>query len=66
MDPLSNAYLTANQMSAPYNAPPDGATPTMAGFVQDYIIRHSGGVPPAPDEYAVAKGNGMSNMALRT
>ncbi len=65
VDPPSNADLTANRMSAPYNAPPKGATPTMAGFVQDYITnfqRLSGGVPPAPDEYAVAMGGFSPDM----
>ena len=41
-------------MTAPWNAPPPGATPTMDGFVTDYISTFTGemGRQPTYDEYA--------------
>ena len=41
-------------MTAPWNAPPAGATPTMDGFVTDYISTFTGeiGRQPTYEEYA--------------
>jgi phospholipase C len=38
IDPPTNRGVLSEQMAAPYNAPPDSTrTPTMEGFVADYI-----------------------------
>ncbi|MFF8359615.1 alkaline phosphatase family protein [Streptomyces chartreusis] len=37
IDPDGNRGVLAEHMAAPYNAPPPGRTPTMDGFVADYI-----------------------------
>lgn len=36
VSPAGNATAQTAQMTAPFNAPPPGAEPTMTGFVQDY------------------------------
>lgn len=52
VDPPSNAALFVEDMAAPYNTPPRGATPTMSGFVHDYWINYMRlrkGEPPTPE-----------------
>jgi len=52
VEPASNAALGVDAMSAPFNAPPKGANPTMEGFVRDYrnhLQRARKGTAP-PDE----------------
>lgn len=51
--PASNADLYAEDMDAPYNAPPAGTAPTMGGFVKDYHVnfeRLHKGTAPTPEE----------------
>ena len=46
--PATNASSQTGNMQAPFNAPPAGTTPTMEGFVHDYvnnIVRNSGKAP---------------------
>ncbi len=49
-----NRFKIADQVAEPWNAPPPGATPTMDGFVTDYISTFTGemGRQPTYDEYA--------------
>jgi phospholipase C len=49
-----NRYKIGAAVTAPWNAPPSGATPTMDGFVTDYISTFTGetGRQPTYDEYA--------------
>ena len=49
-----NRYKIGEAATAPWNAPPPGATPTMDGFVTDYISTFTGeiGRQPTYDEYA--------------
>ena len=49
-----NKFKIGKGASAPWNAPPPGATPTMDGFVTDYISTFTGevGRQPKYDEYA--------------
>jgi len=49
-----NRFKIADAAAAPWNAPPPGATPTMDGFVADYISTFTGetGRQPTYDEYA--------------
>ncbi len=49
-----NRFAGADEMKAPWNAPPDGAAPTMDGFVTDYIsfFTWEMGRQPSYDEYA--------------
>ena len=49
-----NRFKIGEGVSAPWNAPPPGATPTMDGFVTDYISTFTGevGRQPTYDEYA--------------
>jgi phospholipase C len=49
-----NRYKIGEGVTAPWNAPPAGATPTMDGFVTDYISCFTGevGRQPTYDEYA--------------
>lgn len=49
-----NKYKIGDGVTAPWNAPPAGATPTMDGFVTDYISTFTGevGRQPTYDEYA--------------
>jgi phospholipase C len=53
IDPPSNADRAVEEMSAPFNAPPAGAAPTMSGFVQDYwndLTRRRHGRAPTVEE----------------
>lgn len=53
IDPASNADLFVDGMTAPFNAPRRGATPTMSGFLHDYYVnlrRLRKGVEPSIDE----------------
>jgi phospholipase C len=55
IDPPSNRGVLSEKMTAPFNAPPDStATPTMDGFVTDYISAFTAemGRQPTYDEYA--------------
>jgi phospholipase C len=49
-----NRFKFAEDVTAPWNAPPPGATPTMDGFVTDYISTFTAemGRQPTYDEYA--------------
>ena len=49
-----NRFKIGEAATAPWNAPPAGATPTMDGFVTDYISTFTGeiGRQPTYDEYA--------------
>ena len=49
-----NRFKIGDAASAPWNAPPSGAKPTMDGFVTDYISNFTGeiGRQPTYDEYA--------------
>ena len=49
-----NRYQIGEGVAAPWNAPPPGATPTMDGFVTDYISTFTAetGRQPTYDEYA--------------
>jgi len=49
-----NRFKLGEQISEPWNAPPDGATPTMNGFVADYISTFTAemGRQPTYEEYA--------------
>jgi phospholipase C len=49
-----NRFLIGEDVTAPWNAPPSGATPTMDGFVTDYISTFTGeiGRQPTYHEYA--------------
>jgi phospholipase C len=49
-----NRFMIGEAVTAPWNAPPAGATPTMDGFVTDYISTFTGevGRQPTYDEYA--------------
>jgi phospholipase C len=49
-----NRFKPAGDVSAPWNAPPPGAAPTMEGFVTDYISTFTAetGRQPTYDEYA--------------
>jgi phospholipase C len=49
-----NRFKVGEAATAPWNAPPPGATPTMDGFVTDYISTFTGetGRQPTYDEYA--------------
>lgn len=53
VNPASNATSQIANMQSPYNAPASGASPTMDGFLHDYINnieRLRDGAPPEPDE----------------
>ncbi|MCC4907445.1 alkaline phosphatase family protein [Microbacterium sp. cx-59] len=59
VDPPSNETDWSHGLRSPYNAPPAGATPTMGGFVRDYIAnfrRTSHGREPDPDRADVIMG----------
>jgi phospholipase C len=49
-----NRFKIGAAVTAPFNVPPPGATPTMDGFVTDYISTFTGeiGRQPTYDEYA--------------
>ena len=49
-----NRFKIGEEVTAPWNAPPPGAIPTMDGFVADYISTFTGevGRQPTYDEYA--------------
>ena len=64
VDPQGNNRRRSGDMSAPWNAPPRGTTPTMDGFVTDYInnFAASQGRDPSPEEYAVIMGSFSPDM----
>jgi phospholipase C len=49
-----NRFKIGEEVTAPWNAPPPGTTPTMDGFVTDYISTFTGevGRQPTYEEYA--------------
>ncbi|HYI51423.1 MAG TPA: alkaline phosphatase family protein [Microbacterium sp.] len=49
--PATNATRQTGAMEAPFNAPAAGTSPTMDGFIQDYVnnIERGGGKPPKID-----------------
>lgn len=49
-----NRFKLGEAVTAPWNAPPPGAVPTMDGFVADYISTFTGetGRQPTYEEYA--------------
>src|SRR5215510_13427605 len=49
-----NRFRIGEEVSEPWNAPPAGATPTMDGFVADYISTFTAetGRQPTDEEYA--------------
>ena len=49
-----NRFKIGEEVTEPWNAPPPGATPTMDGFVTDYISTFTGemGRQPTYEEYA--------------
>jgi phospholipase C len=59
VDPEENRGRKADAMRAPFNAPRDAATPTMSGFLQDYVDNYLGdhrGRQPTAEEYGVVMG----------
>lgn len=54
IDPPSNRGVLAEKMMAPYNLPADHSTPTMGGFVTDYISAFwaEKGVQPTYEQYS--------------
>lgn len=59
VDPASNETDWKAGIRAPYNAPGEGATPTMSGFVRDYVVnyrRTSHGKDPSAAETDVIMG----------
>ena len=65
VDPDSNADLHLHPIAAPFNTPPKGATPDMAGFVKDYVINYKElkrGEEPSVEEYSVAMGGFSPEM----
>ncbi|HWH21527.1 MAG TPA: alkaline phosphatase family protein, partial [Solirubrobacterales bacterium] len=54
IDPAQNRGVLADKMAAPYNAPPAGRTPTMDGFIADYISAFTAetGRQPGYERYA--------------
>lgn len=64
VDPPANGELDAPDMVAPWNNPPAGMTPTMAGFVTDYrnAFYVSQGRWPTPEEYSIIMGSFSPDM----
>jgi phospholipase C len=65
VDPLANAELWKNELSAPFNAPADDRNPTMSGFLRDYVINfqhEKRGQQPIFEEYRVAMGGFSPEM----
>jgi phospholipase C len=64
VDPPENANLRLRFMTAPFNAPPKGAKPTMEGFVADYInnFRADHGTDPEPNQYRKIMGGFSPEM----
>lgn len=64
VDPPSNEDAPVEAMLPPYNAPPPGLAPTMAGFVRDYIgvLRKDTGREPGPEDYRRIMGSFTPDM----
>ncbi|WP_460773962.1 alkaline phosphatase family protein [Microbacterium sp. GXF7504] len=65
VDPPENAHAWKHGIKPPYNTPAPGAKPTMAGFVQDYLVNHrivKRGAEPTPEELAVIMGGFSPGM----
>jgi len=59
VDPPGNASAEIPDMRAPFNAPPAGASPTMAGFALDYrnnLVRLRHGSEPSLDDVSTIMG----------
>jgi phospholipase C len=65
IDPPSNAEIWKNGISAPFNAPKDDHSPTMSGFLHDYIVNFMDerkGAVPTEAEYRVGMGGFSPEM----
>ncbi|WP_440708011.1 alkaline phosphatase family protein [Herbiconiux sp. YIM B11900] len=66
VDPESNSDLHANGLQYPYNAPGPNESPTMKGFVEDYIINYKritkNKKEPSRKEYELAMGGFTPDM----
>ncbi|MGD8169872.1 alkaline phosphatase family protein [Herbiconiux sp. P16] len=66
VDPESNRNLHENGLQYPYNAPGPNESPTMKGFVEDYIINYRrltrNKKEPEPKEYELAMGGFTPDM----
>ncbi|QCR44866.1 hypothetical protein C1N91_16315 [Curtobacterium sp. SGAir0471] len=58
VEPAENADPARNGYAAPFNAPADTSTPTMSGFVHDYVVnfRLERGREPSVEEYSRVMG----------
>ncbi|BDZ46405.1 phosphoesterase [Naasia aerilata] len=59
VDPEENRGRKVADMREPFNSPPPGATPTMSGFLEDYIATYRadhGREAPSPADYDAAMG----------
>jgi len=54
VQPLTNRFAPVGHMQSPYNAPPAGTTPSMSGFLADYVnaFTEQMGRMPGPTECA--------------
>ena len=66
IDPPGNADLHANGLQYPYNAPGPSETPTMKGFIEDYMINYRhltrDKKKPSRKEYELAMGGFTPEM----
>ncbi|HEY4224198.1 MAG TPA: alkaline phosphatase family protein [Pseudolysinimonas sp.] len=64
LDPAGNSVHDIPRLQPPYNAPPDGATPDMSGFLADYIDKFAAehGRQPRPEEYRQIMGGFTPEM----
>ncbi|BDI21944.1 alkaline phosphatase family protein [Herbiconiux sp. L3-i23] len=59
VSPEDNRHKKVLHMTAPFNAPSDASSPSMTGFLQDYInnyVADHQGEEPTEDEYSVVMG----------
>ena len=54
VSPVENRFSMIDDMKPPYNAPPSGTSPSMNGFVLDYVdqLRTDSGRMPSVPEYS--------------
>jgi phospholipase C len=65
VDPPSNAEFWKNGLAAPFNAPKDAGSPSMSGFLHDYVvnfINEKRGLVPTEVEYRVGMGGFSPEM----
>lgn len=65
VDPESNENIWSNGLHSPYNTPRDDRSPSMSGFVHDYIINFknlSGGKEPTAQEFSTVMGGFSPEM----